>query len=116
MDVLVSAFVDTDDQATAVANAAAEGVSLTGLRVLLVEDNNINQQIAVELLEGVGAQVRVVNNGRQAVDTLLGGPMPPPYDVVLMDLQMPIMSVNYFEHTGTQSIARSLISRAAAEI
>jgi two-component system sensor histidine kinase/response regulator len=66
-------------------------VNLTGLRVLLVEDNDINQQIAVELLEGVGATVDVTMNGRDAVDRLFGGPIPPPYDVVLMDLQMPVM-------------------------
>jgi two-component system sensor histidine kinase/response regulator len=91
LDALVSAFADAEDQAAVVASATAEGISLTGLRVLLVEDNDINQQIAVELLEGVGAKVDVTNNGREAVDTLLGGPIPPPYDVVLMDLQMPVM-------------------------
>jgi two-component system sensor histidine kinase/response regulator len=91
VDALVSTFADAEDQAAAVASAMAEGVSLSGLRVLLVEDNDINQQIAVELLEGVGAKVDVANHGREAVDTLLGGPMPPPYDVVLMDLQMPVM-------------------------
>lgn len=91
MDALVGAFADADDQAAAVASATAEGISLTGLRVLLVEDNDINQQIAVELLEGVGAKVDVANNGREAVDTLLGGSIPPPYDVILMDLQMPVM-------------------------
>jgi two-component system sensor histidine kinase/response regulator len=91
LDALVGAFADADDQAAAVASATAEGVSLTGLHVLLVEDNDINQQIAVELLEGVGARVDVANNGREAVDTLSGGPIPPPYDVVLMDLQMPVM-------------------------
>jgi two-component system sensor histidine kinase/response regulator len=100
VDALVSAFADPGDQATAVASATAEGVSLTGLRVLLVEDNDINQQIAVELLEGVGAKVDVANNGRVAVDTLLGGPIPPPYDVVLMDLQMPVMD----GHQATKKI------------
>jgi two-component system sensor histidine kinase/response regulator len=91
MDALVNAFADPDDQTAAVASATAEGVSLTGLRVLLVEDNDINQQIAVELLEGVGAKVDVTNNGREAIDKLAGGEIPPPYDVVLMDLQMPVM-------------------------
>jgi two-component system sensor histidine kinase/response regulator len=91
VDALVSTFADAADQAAAVASATAEGVSLAGLRVLLVEDNDINQQIAVELLEGVGAKVDVADNGREAVDMLLGGPIPPPYDVVLMDLQMPVM-------------------------
>src|SRR5262245_47500052 len=91
VDALVGAFADAGDQAVAVASATAEGISLTGLRVLLVEDNDINQQIAVELLEGVGAKVDVTSNGREAVDRLFGGPMPPPYDVVLMDLHMPVM-------------------------
>jgi two-component system sensor histidine kinase/response regulator len=91
VDTLVSTFADAGDQAAAVASAAAEGVSLAGLRVLLVEDNDINQQIAVELLEGVGATVEIANNGREAVDRLFAGPIPPPYDVVLMDLQMPEM-------------------------
>jgi two-component system sensor histidine kinase/response regulator len=91
VDALVSTFVDAGDQVAAVASATAEGVSLTGLRVLLAEDNDINQQVATELLEGVGATVEVVNNGREAVDKLFNGPIPPPYDVVLMDLQMPVM-------------------------
>jgi len=91
VDTLVGAFAEPGDQSAAVASAAAEGVSLAGLRLLLAEDNDINQQIAVELLEGVGAKVDVVNNGREAVDKLVGGPTPPPYDAVLMDLQMPVM-------------------------
>jgi two-component system sensor histidine kinase/response regulator len=64
---------------------------LRGARILLTEDNDINQQIAIELLEGTGATVTVANNGREAVDILSNGPQPPPFDVVLMDLQMPEM-------------------------
>src|SRR4029077_3494674 len=48
-------------------------------------------QIAIELLEGVGATMDVVNNGQEVVNKLFDGPIPPPYDVVLMDLQMPVM-------------------------
>ncbi len=91
VDALVNVYADPGDQVAAVASATAEGVCLAGLRILLVEDNDINQQIAVELLEGVGARVDVVNNGREAVDKLFGGPIPTPYHVVLMDLQMPVM-------------------------
>jgi two-component system sensor histidine kinase/response regulator len=92
VDALVSTFAEPGEHVAAVATAADKGVNLTGLRVLLAEDNDINQQIATELLEGVGAKVDVANNGREAVDRLFGGPMPPPYDVVLMDLQMPEMN------------------------
>ena len=62
---------------------------LAGLRLLLAEDNEINQQIAVELLEGAGASVTVAGNGRIAVETLQAGGSR--FDAVLMDLQMPEM-------------------------
>jgi CheY-like chemotaxis protein len=54
------------------------------------EDNEINQQIAVELLEGAAPR-----EGRkqrsEAVEILSAGPQPPPFDLVLMDLQMPVL-------------------------
>ncbi|KYN85110.1 hybrid sensor histidine kinase/response regulator [Vibrio cidicii] len=65
---------------------------LSGLRVLLTEDNEINQQIAVELMEGKGLIVTVANNGREALDHLESVERDSmPFDVVFMDLQMPIM-------------------------
>jgi two-component system sensor histidine kinase/response regulator len=64
--------------------------SLAGLRILVVEDNDINQQIARGLLEKMGATVSVAVNGRIAVDTVLGAG-PGAFDLVLMDLQMPEM-------------------------
>jgi two-component system sensor histidine kinase/response regulator len=91
VDALINVFVEASDQAAAVSAAKSEGVQLTGMRILLVEDNDINQQIAVELLEGVGAKVTVTNHGREAVELLRQGPAKPAFDVVLMDLQMPEM-------------------------
>ncbi len=64
--------------------------ALKGRRVLLAEDNEINQQIAVELLEGVGLVVDVADNGLQAVAALSHG-KDKDYDLVLMDIQMPEM-------------------------
>ena len=61
----------------------------TGIRVLLVEDNEMNQQVAAELLESAGATVAIANHGGEAIKILFNGPQPPPYDIVLMDLQMP---------------------------
>jgi signal transduction histidine kinase/CheY-like chemotaxis protein/HAMP domain-containing protein len=65
--------------------------TLDGVRVLLVEDNEINQQIARELMAAMGVQVTVANNGREAVEMLAGTPDPLPWSLVLMDLQMPEM-------------------------
>jgi CheY-like chemotaxis protein len=63
----------------------------TGIRVLLVEDNEINQQIATELLESAGAIVAVANDGGEAVKILTDGDQASVFDVVFMDLQMPEM-------------------------
>jgi signal transduction histidine kinase/CheY-like chemotaxis protein/CHASE3 domain sensor protein len=62
---------------------------LLGLRLLVVEDNLMNQQVARELLEHEGAQVSVASNGRLAVDAALN--VNQHFDAVLMDIQMPDM-------------------------
>lgn len=58
-----------------------------GTRILLVEDNEINQEVAREILQEAGMTVTIANNGREAVDEVKTNP----YDIVLMDIQMPIM-------------------------
>ncbi len=67
------------------------GHDVRGLRVLLVEDNDMNQQVAKELLESAGAVVTIAGHGGIAVKLLREGPSPPAFDIVLMDLQMPEM-------------------------
>ena len=62
---------------------------LTGLRVLLVEDNEINQEVARDILIRAGAAVEVVGDGRAAVAALASDPGR--FDAVLMDVQMPGM-------------------------
>jgi two-component system sensor histidine kinase/response regulator len=100
VDTLVSVFAKAGDgTAAGVAATAEQDVRLRGARILLTEDNDINQQIAIELLEGVGCTVQVACNGKEAVETLVNGPQPPPFDVVLMDLQMPVMD-------GHQAVAK----------
>ena len=61
---------------------------LDGLRVLLVEDNAINQQIATELMTSAGVEVHTADNGRIALEMVAADHA---YDLVLMDLQMPEM-------------------------
>ncbi|WP_455620078.1 response regulator [Eisenbergiella sp.] len=63
--------------------------TLQGHHVLLVEDNEINQEIAVELLKMVGLEIDCVCNGQEALDIFLR--KGEAYDLILMDMQMPVM-------------------------
>ena len=69
---------------------ASRPASLHGMRVLLVEDNTVNQQIATELLQDQGVAVDIAQNGRKAIDMLASKP-DHHYHAVLMDIQMPVM-------------------------
>jgi PAS domain S-box-containing protein len=63
----------------------------SGVRILLVEDNEVNQQVATELLESAGATVTIADHGGEAVRILTEGEGSSKFDVVFMDLQMPDM-------------------------
>lgn len=65
-------------------------VSCAGKRILLVEDNALNREIAVELLSNVGAAVDTAENGREAVDRVADS-RAGTYDLIFMDMQMPVM-------------------------
>lgn len=78
------------------------GLAGRGIRVLLVEDNEINQQVAIELLNAAGVDVDVAANGREAVDRLLAASDPLPWSLVFMDIQMPVMD----GHQATLEIRR----------
>ena len=67
----------------------AAGPRLAGLRLLVVEDNANNQQVAQELLEDEGALVTLAAHGEAGVAAVAQAD--PPFDAVLMDLQMPVM-------------------------
>jgi two-component system sensor histidine kinase/response regulator len=69
---------------------------IQGAKLLLVEDNEINQQVAREILEGAGLNVTIATNGQEAVNAVKENN----YDAVLMDVQMPVMD----GYTATREI------------
>ena len=82
-------FCDTY-KADAVETLPEQHIYLEGKRVLLAEDNELNSEIAVELLEMHGLTVETAENGLLAVERFKKS-LPGYYDAVLMDIQMPVM-------------------------
>ena len=81
-------------------NYAESMAALKGARVLLAEDNEMNQELAMELLGQAGMDVVLANNGQEAVDILSKDPN---FDGVLMDCQMPVMD----GYTATREIRKN---------
>ena len=85
---------DVEDQEKKLAQAAkgrdpADLVRhLKGARILLVEDNEVNQLVARKILKKAGLEVKVAGNGQESLDILRSGEK---FDLVLMDIQMPVM-------------------------
>lgn len=69
--------------------AATEKTCPAAMRILLVEDNLVNQKVAKALLHKAGHHVTLANNGLEAVDIFIASPSD--FDLILMDIQMPIM-------------------------
>lgn len=88
LDVFPSHFAETAPPVATEPEHLSIG-HLQGARILVVEDNPINQQVAREYLEGAGLEVEMADNGRLAVECVRS--TRPLFDAVLMDLQMPEM-------------------------
>ncbi|MES2936076.1 MAG: response regulator [Pseudomonadota bacterium] len=80
------------------APAPQQLAALRGARILVVEDNDINQRVAQEILQDAGFVVEIAENGQEGLAMARGGS----YDLVLMDMQMPVMD----GLTATQEIRK----------
>ncbi|TWB80054.1 signal transduction histidine kinase [Nitrospirillum amazonense] len=88
-DAVIRAIAGTEtvEPKTRAGDLPADFEALQGLSVLLVEDNDFNQQVAIELLTDVGVGVELAENGAIALERIAARR----YDAVLMDVQMPVM-------------------------
>jgi PAS domain S-box-containing protein len=90
VDEVIRVF-DSSNKKTGMSVVADNGkmYDFSGYRILVAEDNEVNQQIVLELLQGTGAIVELANNGREAWEKVS---LPnSAYDLILMDIQMPEM-------------------------
>jgi len=105
-DTIMQAFGEAIPENSRISKRHDQGTDalkhIQGAHVLLVEDNEINQQVAKEILEGAGLKVTLANDGQEAVNVIKQNK----YDAVLMDVQMPVMD----GYTATREI-RNLKSK-----
>jgi len=83
-------------------SASDDGISLSGMRLLLVDDIEINRAIVIEVLSGSGLRIDEASDGEEAVKKYLDSP-PGYYDCILMDVQMPHMD----GYMATEAIRRA---------
>ena len=99
-DTIMQAFGEAVPETSQVAQRKEQEAktleNIQGAQLLLVEDNEINQQVAKEILESAGLNVSMANNGQEAVNAVKENE----YDAVLMDIQMPVMD----GYTATREI------------
>ena len=81
-------FGQAASEPTALPRQMTENLSLAGRRILLVEDNAFNRDVAIEMLEALHLKVDYALNGQEGIERLNGDVF---YDLVLMDIQMPVM-------------------------
>jgi len=101
-DTIMQVFGEAKPEVSRVAQSKEQEAkaweNIQGARVLLVEDNEINQQVAMEILQGAGIIVTIANNGQEGVEAAKQNQ----YDAILMDIQMPVMD----GYTATREIRK----------
>jgi CheY-like chemotaxis protein len=87
------------------------------LRILLAEDNVVNQRVATLILNGLGYHIAVAENGAVALDMLAQAAVDQPFDLVLMDVQMPVMdglqATQHIRSTLAASLQPQIIAMTA---
>lgn len=76
---------------------------ILGATILVAEDNEINKQVIKELIEGAGLKIEIAGDGKKALDMVASSGSPSKYDMVFMDIQMPIMD----GYTATEEIRKN---------
>lgn len=89
--VKIAFQIDDDHHEEMQEDITIDNISMEGVRILLVEDNEINMQIARELLEASGAEITEAHNGKEAIE-IFEKSKDGEFQVILMDIMMPVMN------------------------
>ena len=98
-------------QETSISNGASDAlaaIDLDGVRILVVDDNQINQEVAIGLIEESGATITTADNGKEAVEALAANH----FDLVLMDCQMPVLD----GYNATRQIRSGMAGEQAKKV
>ena len=90
----ITVNVEEAPAAPSIATGDASEEEALGLKVLVVEDNKLNQRVIVKILEKMGCEVQLAENGKEGLSALKLTSPPeerPYFDIVLMDIQMPVL-------------------------
>ena len=91
VEMITTPAVATPEESSRMSTASSNQ-DLTGCRVLLAEDNKTNQIVITNFLKKAGAQIQCVENGKQAIEDALSAYKSGfPYEIILMDMQMPVL-------------------------
>lgn len=88
--IVIAFMLDKNPEQSAIVNEQAEKLDLSGRKALLVEDNEINMEIARALLEEIGLEIVDAENGKEAIDIFIEKE-PYTFDYIFMDMMMPVM-------------------------
>lgn len=94
-----------DQERAVVGEVEADEPEQRNLSILLAEDNLVNQKLAVRMLEKAGHEVRLANNGKEAVELFKQAD----FDIILMDIQMPVMG-------GEEAAAKIRKAKGGSEV
>ena len=102
-------YLNNDEFTPSISDEDITAASLSGKQILLVEDNELNLEIAQFMLEDAGIIVTPVKDGSQALKAFLEKPAGTYYDMILMDIMMPVMNEHLTKPLNCEKLIATIV-------